>query len=90
MKKDKQKVIGEVVSEEQLRSFLKLKDVGDETDDYHILTQAYRHLRLDDFARFAEIFREEGRNTEVFNRSGKSFRETIVSHRNGADYAECL
>ncbi len=90
MKKDKQKVIGEEVSEERLRSFLELKGPKNEPDDYHILTQAYRHLRVEDFARFVQIFKSDGRNIEVASGSGVSFKEEIASHRNGAAYAECL
>lgn len=45
MRKDKQKVIGEPMTDEQVAAFLEARPYAEESVDLHILTRAYRGLR---------------------------------------------
>ena len=90
MKKDKQKVIGEELSDEQLTSLLELKGAGDESDDYYVLLQAYRRFRAEDFVRFVDFFKSAGRNTEAVGKAGKTIVDEISAHQNSKDYLQAF
>ncbi|WP_163832477.1 PA4642 family protein [Spartinivicinus ruber] len=90
MKKDKQKVIGEEVSDERLKDLLTLKSHDDVNNDYHILTKAYRALREDDFARFLQIFITAGHDINATSKEGETFLATISSHQQAEHYINTL
>lgn len=90
MKKDKQKVIGEAVSDAQLTSLLALKAYDGTNNDYHILTKAYRALREDDFSRFLKFFVAKGHDINAVDQQGNTFLTTISDHQQAEFYIEAL
>ncbi|MEM1112017.1 MAG: PA4642 family protein [Pseudomonadota bacterium] len=90
MKKDKQKVLDEVWTEDHVRSFLKVRSHDGTDDDFHMLLKAYQSMRASDFELFVGFFREEGRNVSATGPDGRSVLDIIKEHRLGADYAAIL
>ncbi|MBO9480047.1 PA4642 family protein [Salinisphaera sp. G21_0] len=90
MKKDKQKVIGEELSDERLKALLTLQPAVGSSRDYHILSRAYRYLRADDFARFIPFYLEAGLNLDARDSEGKTLAETITQHHHGEPYLKAL
>lgn len=90
MKKDKQKVIGEVLSDERLKALLTLQPAAGGSRDHHILLRAYRYLRADDFARFIHFFLEAGFELSARDSAGKTLTETIAHHQHGKPYLKTL
>ncbi|WP_163369445.1 PA4642 family protein [Endozoicomonas acroporae] len=90
MKKDKQKVIGEELSDERLKALLTLQPAVGSSRDYHILLRAYRYLRADDFARFIPFYLEAGLNLDARDSAGKTLAETITQHHHGQPYLKVL
>lgn len=90
MKKDKQKVIGEELSDERLKALLALQPTAGCSRDHHILLRAYRFLRADDFARFIPFFLEAGFNLNAKGSDGKTLAEIIVHHQHGEAYLKTL
>ena len=90
MKKDKQKVLDEVWTEDRVRSFLEVRphDGGDE--DFHMLLKAYQSMRASDFELFVGFFTEQGRNVNATGRDGRSVLAIISEHHHGGDYAQVL
>ena len=90
MKKDKQKVIGEELSDERLKALLTLQPAAGSSRDYHILLRAYRYLRADDFARFIPFYLEAGLDLNAQDSDGKTLAETITQHHHGEPYLKAL
>lgn len=90
MRKDKQKVIGEPMSDEQVAAFLGARPYADESVEQHILTRAYRGLRIEDFERFLMMFKAEGYDINATDREGKTFLDTVRQHSRGEEYVAAL
>lgn len=90
LKKDKQKVIGEIISEDKVREFLSCVPYDDENADFHILTKAYRGLPPEGFARFIEIFVEEGGDINGTDAKGNTFLEAIKRFKKHPEYVTIL
>lgn len=89
-RKDKKQIIGEPMTDEQVRAFLHTLPETGIDPDYHTLLRAYRSLRAQDFERFLAFFLAEGRNLNAPGPDGNSILATISAHQQGADYAEVL
>ena len=89
-KKDKQKVLDEVWTEERIKSFLDLEAPADTDTDFHTLYTAYKSMRLDDFQIFLKFFSEAGRNFNASNKTGENLLSLVSNHHHGKDYAEAL
>ncbi|MGI9276559.1 MAG: PA4642 family protein [Endozoicomonas sp.] len=90
MKKDKQKVIGEYLSDERLKELLKLQPPAGEDPALHILTRAYRALRADDFKRFLCFYAETGLPLNPKNSQGQGFLETLSQQGHARPYLAAL
>ncbi|CAM3549395.1 PA4642 family protein [Parendozoicomonas haliclonae] len=90
MKKDKQKVIGEELSDERLQSLLELEAEKGVDPDYFILMRAYRALRSHDFERFLTFFIEKGLKIDNKGPEGKTLAEEIAEHQHGEEYLTAL
>lgn len=90
LKKDKQKVLGEVFDDARIRTFLDYEAYGDSNPDYHLLEKAYRGMKVDNFATFLDFFNEAGHDINAKNQEGFTFLENISSHTQGQDYIQTL
>lgn len=90
MRKDKQKVIGEPMTDEQVAAFLEARPYAEESVDLHILTRAYRGLRGDDFRRFLEMFKAAGHDLNARGADGRSFLDILREHAQAEDYVAAL
>ncbi|MBU2707206.1 PA4642 family protein [Zooshikella marina] len=90
MKKDKQKVIGETLSDDRLKTLLEARPADDTPVGYYILLRAYQSLREDDFARFLDFFVKAGYDINVKNQSGEAFLSLLCQHTEAAPYVEAM
>lgn len=56
MKKDKEKVIDEVWTDDRVRSFLTVKSYDAVQEDFHMLMKSYQSMRASDFENSWVIF----------------------------------
>ena len=90
MKKDKQKVIGEELTDERIKELLSLNPEDGVNRDYFILMKAYRALRTHDFARFVVFFREAGLDLEATGPEGRTLKAEMAEHAQAKEYIEIL
>jgi len=89
-KKDKEKVLDEVWTEDRVRSFLDLSAPADVDADYHVLYNAYKNMRIENFEQFLGFYQESGRNFNVSDKDGKTLIALIKEHKKSTDYATAL
>ena len=90
MRKDKEKVLDEVWTEDHVRSFLNYRPYDGSSEDFHMLLKAYQSMRASDFELFVKFFREENRDVNAQSRDGRTVLDIVSTHRHGAEYAEIL
>ena len=90
MRKDKEKVLDEVWTEDHVRSFLDVRPHDGSDEDFHMLLKAYQSMRVEDFELFLRFFTEQGRNVNATGRDGRSVLDIVSEHRLGAPYAALL
>ena len=90
LKKDKQKVLGEVFDEERIAGFLIGEAPAGVYRDFHLLERAYRSMKTENFATFVRLFQEKKFDLNSAGPDGKTLLARIEEHRQGADYAEIL
>ena len=90
MRADKKKVVDEVWDDERIASFLNKGNMGTEASDYSILLNAYRSMRVEDFARFLPVYRSAGHSLDAAGTDGKTLLATVREHRNSAAFASVL
>ena len=90
LKKDKEKVLDEVWTEERVRSFLDIQAPAGENADFHALISAYRSMRLENFEQFLDFFAQAQRDINAKGSEGKTALEIISSHRKGTPYAAAI
>jgi hypothetical protein len=90
MRKDKEKVIDEVWTEDHIRSFLGVRAHDGSDHDFHMLLKAYQSRRAADFELFVGFFVADGRNLAATGKDGRTVAEIIEEHRHGAEYADIL
>ncbi|MFL0808636.1 MAG: PA4642 family protein [Oceanobacter sp.] len=89
-KKDKEKVFGGDLNEEQLREFLVTDNTDGSDPDYAAAIRAYRYMLPATFAQFVQLFKAEGHNLSAKNAAGETILGTISQHTKGTEYAELL
>lgn len=90
MKKDKQKVLDEVWTEDHVRSFLEVRPHDGSDPDFHMLLKAYQSMRPEDFALFVGFFSEQARDINARDRDGRTVLAIVGEHRRGEPYARIL
>lgn len=91
MRKDKHKVVGEPMTDEQVAVFLNFRPADPaEPVDHYILTRAYRGLRAHDFVRFLSMFQAAGHDVAAVDAQGRSFAQSISDHAQAEDYLAAL
>ncbi|MTI14804.1 PA4642 family protein [Sansalvadorimonas verongulae] len=90
MKKDKQKVIGEELSDKRIKDLLNLSPETGVNRDYFILMKGYRALRSHDFERFIGFFKEAGLDINAKGPDGLTLKEEMAEHAQATPYLEVL
>jgi len=90
LKKDKEKVLGEVFDDERVKSFLEYQAPAGVSADFHLLEKAYRGMNIDNFVTFLNFFKEAGRDLDATNPDGKTMVEVAAEHGHGVKYVEAL
>lgn len=90
LKKDKIKIIDEEMTDEKIRRFLTLKPYGEESEDFHMLTKAYRGLPVEYFTTFLEMFLAENRDINAIGPKGLSFLASIEGNVKFPEFIETL
>ncbi|MEE2654024.1 MAG: PA4642 family protein [Pseudomonadota bacterium] len=90
MKKDKEKVLDEVWTEDRVREFLNVEAKAGVDADFHRLLKAYQSMRADDFALFIGMFLEAGGNINAVDSAQRSVLSYAKEHRNSDDYIAAL
>lgn len=90
VRKDKEKVIGEPMTDEQIAAFLQARPYAGESLEQHMLTRAYRGLRVQDFERFVALFKAQGFDLEAVDAQGQTFLQAISGHAQADAYVEVL
>ncbi len=90
MRKDKEKVVDEVWTEDRIQSFLNVTSYDEVERDFHMLLKAYQSMRASDFAIFLDMFSAEGRSVNATNPGGETVLSIVLQHRNSGEYAETL
>ena len=90
LKKDKQKVLDEVWTEQRVKDFLQVKPAEDIEADFHVLLKAYQSMRLQNFEEFVGFFIAEQRNINATNPNGETVLSIVKQHSNSGEYAAVL
>lgn len=90
LKKDKEKVLDEVWTQERVKDFLNVKPAEDVEADFHVLLKAYQSMRLENFEEFVGFFVAEGRNINAKGPDGLTVLAIISEHRISTEYANIL
>ena len=90
MRKDKEKVLDEVWTEDHVRSFLRVRSYDGTDENFHMLLKAYQSMRPEDFELFVGFFIAEKRDFNATGRDGRSVLDIVKTHRHGVEYLEIL
>jgi hypothetical protein len=90
LRKDKEKVLDEVWTEERVKSFLDLEPYGDVSADFHMLFKAYQSMRASDFALFVQFFQRQNRDINATNPAGETVLQLIAGHQKSSEFREVL
>ena len=90
MKKDKQKVLGEVFDDARVKSFLNFLPPDEVNADFHVLEKAYRGMNIGNFETFVDFFLEAGRDLNAVDSTGKTLLAQLATQRLGEPYAKVL
>lgn len=90
LKKDKQKVLGEVFTDERVKGFLQFQPPEGVNADFHILEKAYRGMIAENFATFLEFFTADGRDINATGPDGKTLKQQLETHKMAENYVAML
>ena len=90
LKKDKQKVLGEVFDDERIKTFLDFEAPEGDNPDFHLLEKAYRGMKVENFETFLSFFTEAGHDINARNPHGNTLLAIISEHRHGGEYVDAL
>ncbi|TBU71966.1 hypothetical protein DNK06_09155 [Pseudomonas daroniae] len=90
MRKDKKQVIGDEVSDEQIKLFLAVEPADATPPSLHKLVKAYRGLRDHDFERFVGFFVEAGYDLDAKDADGNDFVALIKDQRQAEPYIQAI
>lgn len=87
MRKDKKQIIGEPMTDEQIKVFLNAEPTDNNIPaSLHKLLRAYHSLRIEDFERFLIFFKEQALNLDAQNSEGQNFTDILAEHRLAKPY----
>jgi len=89
-RKDKKKVVGEPMTDEQIKVFLDFPPEEGENPDFHVLLKAYRALRAEDFERFVAFFQAQNRDIRATDDRGRTLLDIVRGHGKSEPFAAIL
>lgn len=90
MRKDKEKVLDEVWTEDRIREFLDVQPPKGVSADFHMLLKAYQSMRADDFEIFVGMFLEKGHDVNATDADGRTVLSFASEHRNSGEFVDIL
>ena len=91
MRPDKKIITDEVWDDERVRGFLAPRSAqGGDAPDFVLLLNAYRAMRVDDFARFVRFFADAQHDLDAVNEGGQRIVDIIATHRHGKPFIEIM
>lgn len=90
LKKDKKKVLGEIFSDERIKTFLQFVPPEGVDADYHVLEKGYRGMKAENFEAFVKFFLADGRDINARNPRGETLLQVLRNHRQAEEYIEIL
>ena len=90
LKKDKQKILGEIFDDARIKTFLDFDAPEGVDADFHILEKAYRGMGAENFSTFLKFFIEAGRNLRAENTQGQTLLDIVSAHKQGKEYISAL
>ena len=90
MRKDKEKVLDEVWTEDHVKSFLDVRPHDGTDENFHMLLKAYQSMRASDFELFLEFFTADQRDVNAQGKDGRTLLDIVSTHRHGVEYADIL
>ena len=90
LKKDKEKVLGEVFDDERVKSFLEYEAPTGVSTDFHLLEKAYRGMNIANFVTFLNFFKEAGHDVNATSPEGYTLAQVASEHGHGAAYVAAL
>ena len=89
-RKDKKKVVGEPMTDEQIKVFLDFPPEEGENPDFHVLLKAYRALRAEDFERFVAFFQAQNRDIRATDDQGRTLLKIVRGHGRSEPFVTIL
>jgi hypothetical protein len=77
-------------SEERIASFLAHQPPAGESSDFHVLYNAYKHMRVSDFESLLSHFKATGRNIQACNSQGQCLLDIVRTHPQSQAFTELL
>jgi len=91
MRPDKKAIVDEVWDDARIEGFLDKPPMGDgETADFSILLNAYRSMRVEDFARFLPVYKAAGKLVDAPNKHGQSLSKYLAPQRKAVPFIEVI
>ena len=90
LKKDKQKVLDEVWTENRVKEFLDVEPAENVEQDFHMLLKAYQSMRTDNFSDFVGFFKAEGHDINCKGPNGVTVLKIISEHRHAGKFIDIL
>ncbi|AKH68843.1 hypothetical protein IMCC21906_01164 [Spongiibacter sp. IMCC21906] len=90
MKKDKEKVLDEVWTEDRVREFLHVEPKAGTNPDFHKLLRAYQSMRADDFELFLDMFLEIKGDINAVDKAGRNILSYAKEHRHSGEFVSAL
>ncbi|HEX5678405.1 MAG TPA: PA4642 family protein [Alcanivorax sp.] len=89
-RKDKKKVVGEPMTDDQIKVFLDFPPEHGENPDFHVLLKAYRALRVEDFERFVAFFQARNRDIRATDEQGRTLLDIVRGHGKSEPFVTIL
>ncbi|QIL89776.1 hypothetical protein GNX18_08455 [Microbulbifer sp. SH-1] len=90
LKKDKQKVLGEIFDDERIAGFLEGDAPEGFNREFFLLERAYRGMKAENFETFVRLFKQQGLDLNSQSPEGQTLLARISEHQQSSDYAEIL
>lgn len=90
IKKDKEKVLDEVWTEDRVKEFLGTVAPEGVNPDFHMLLKAYQSMRADNFGDFVGFFLAKGYDINATDEKGQTVLSLAKQHRTSTEFVSIL